>query len=206
MRKVVAPGKGTIFVDMKEDDDTGMQSIGPGQFVILAGPSGAGKDTLLADAKLACAGDTQIVFPRRIVTRPADASEDHKSVTDAEFDAALRGDAFAFWWEAHGYRYALPRSIDDDLRGGRMVVCNVSRAIVPELRRRYARVLSILITASESVLKHRLNRRARESDKAMAERLARNDRYAGFEADHVIETSGTPGQSLEAFLTILRSR
>jgi ribose 1,5-bisphosphokinase len=206
MRNPEGRGKGVIFIDMKEDDRDAAQSIGPGRLVVLAGPSGAGKDTLLAGAKLACAGDPQIVFPRRILTRVADGSEDHKSVTDAEFDAALRGDAFAFWWEAHGYRYALPRSIDHDLRCGRMVVCNVSRAIMPELRRRYARVLSILITASESVLKHRLNRRARESDKAMAERLARNDRYAGFEADHVVETTGTPGQSLEAFLTILRSR
>ena len=55
-------------------------------------------------------------------------------------------------------------------------------------------------------LKQRLDRRARESDEAMAERLARNDRYVDFEADHVIETTGTPAQSLEAFLTILRSR
>jgi hypothetical protein len=60
MRKVVARGKGAIFVDMKEDDDTGMQSIGPGQLVILTGQTVAGKDTLLAHAKLACAGDTQM--------------------------------------------------------------------------------------------------------------------------------------------------
>ena len=206
MRNPEGRGKSAVFIDMKKDDDSATRLIGPGRLVVLAGPSGAGKDTLLAGAKLTCMGDPRIVFPRRIVTRVADGSEDHKSVTDAEFDSASREHAFAFWWEAHGYRYALPRSIDDDLRGGRMVVCNVSRAIVPELRRRYARAFSILITASESVLKHRLNRRARESDKAMAQRLARNDRYSDFEADHVIETSGTPGQSLEAFLTILRRR
>jgi hypothetical protein len=103
------------------------------------------------------------------VTRPADASEDHKSVTGAEFDSALRKDAFAFSWKAHGYRYALPRSIDDDLRDGCMVVCKVSRA-------------------------------------AVAKRLGRNDRYMDFKADHVIETTGMPAQSIEAFLTILRSR
>jgi ribose 1,5-bisphosphokinase len=146
------------------------------------------------------------VFPRRIVTRPADASEDHKSVTGAEFDSALRKDAFAFSWKAHGYRYALPRSVDGDLRDGRIVVCNVSRAITPGLRQRYARVLSILVTAPESVLKQRLNRRARESDDAVAKRLGRNDRYMDFKADHVIETTGMPAQSIEAFLTILRSR
>ena len=81
-----------------------------------------------------------------------------------------------------------------------------SRAIMPELRQRYARVLSILVTAPESMLKQRLNRRARESDDAVAKRLSRNDHYTDFEADHVIETMGTPAQSLEAFLTILRNR
>jgi ribose 1,5-bisphosphokinase len=205
MRKPTARGKSAIFVAMKQDEHSATPPIGPGRLVVLAGPSAAGKDTLLANARLACAGDPNIVFPRRIVTRPADASEDHASLTDAEFDTALKEHAFAFWWEAHGYRYALPRSIEDDLRGSRTVLCNVSRAIVPELRSRFARLVSISVTAPESVLQERLNRRGREDGAARRERLARNDRYSDFDSDYVIETTGAPAQSLEALLTILRS-
>src|SRR5690242_17708145 len=109
MRKPAARGKSAMFVDMKQDDNSATRLIGRGRLVVLAGPSGAGKDTLIASAKHACMDDPQIVFPRRIVTRPADPSEDHKSLTDSEFDAALRENAFAFWWKAHGFRYALPR-------------------------------------------------------------------------------------------------
>ena len=44
--------------------------------------------------------------------------------------AGRRPGDFAFWWEAHGLKYALPAAIDDDIRAGRTVVCNVSRGIV----------------------------------------------------------------------------
>ena len=50
--------------------------------VLVVGPSGAGKDTLINAAKAALAGDDRFVFPRRVVTRPAvTALEDHDTVT-----------------------------------------------------------------------------------------------------------------------------
>ncbi len=52
-------------------------AIGPGRLVLVVGPSGAGKDTLIGLAQAACAEDGTIVFPRRVVTREASASEDN---------------------------------------------------------------------------------------------------------------------------------
>ena len=40
--------------------------IGPGRLVLVAGPSGAGKDTLIAHARAACRNDATVVFPRRM--------------------------------------------------------------------------------------------------------------------------------------------
>ncbi|MGA7013248.1 MAG: phosphonate metabolism protein/1,5-bisphosphokinase (PRPP-forming) PhnN, partial [Pseudolabrys sp.] len=51
--------------------------IGPGRLVLVVGPSGAGKDTVITGAKAACAADSTFVFPRRVVTRPASDAEDH---------------------------------------------------------------------------------------------------------------------------------
>jgi ribose 1,5-bisphosphokinase len=135
-----------------------------GCLVLVVGPSGAGKDTLLGAARAACAGDGTISFVRRVVTRQTSAAEDHASHTDAEFRQALADGAFSFWWEAHGLKYGVPVSIEADLAAGLTVVCNVSRAIVAHLRTRYPQCCVVLITAPEEVCRARVAARERTSD------------------------------------------
>src|SRR6266699_2369727 len=53
------------------------EPVGPGALVLVVGPSGAGKDTLIAMARASCADDAATVFPRRIVTRARSDAEDH---------------------------------------------------------------------------------------------------------------------------------
>jgi len=179
--------------------------IGPGALVVVVGPSGAGKDTLIALARVRCADDARIVFPRRIVTRPPSAAEDHDSVTPAQFDAAVGQGAYAFWWAAHGLKYALPAAIDTALRAGRTVACNVSRAVVHELRERYARVTVVLVTAPKEILLARLAARGRESGGDVAERLDRAESAASdFAPDVVIENIGDPKNGASQLAEVLR--
>ena len=186
----------------------GAPRIGPGALVVVVGPSGAGKDTLIAMARALCVQDLQIdpriVFPRRIVTRPASDAEDHESVTPVEFDAAIGRGAYAFWWEAHGLKYALSAAIDMELRGGKTVVCNVSRAVVSALRERYARVTVVLVTAPKDVLLARLAARGRESGGDVAER---SDRAAPavdeLKPDVVIENIGDPQMGARRLVAVL---
>ena len=153
--------------------ETNAGAIGPGKLVLVVGPSGAGKDTLLRLAQAACADDPSIVFVRRVVTREASDAEDNEQVSLEGFrDAQARG-AFAVHWEAHGHAYGLPRSIEDDIRAGRTVVANVSRTVLSALRHAYANVLVISITAPADVLAERLAMRKRSSDGNIAQRLAR---------------------------------
>jgi ribose 1,5-bisphosphokinase len=140
---------------------------------LVVGPSGAGKDTLIGLARAACADDGSIVFSRRVVTREASTFEDNESVSFEAFrQARARGD-FAVHWEAHGHGYALPRAIDDELRAGRTVVANVSRTVVDAVRRAYADVVVVSITAPPDILSQRLAMRARSSDGKIANRLNR---------------------------------
>src|SRR5258707_15462568 len=148
-------------------------AIGPGRLVLVVGPSGAGKDTLLGLAKSACAEDRSIVFPRRVITREASASEENEQVSAGTFQEALTRGEYAMHWEAHGHRYALSRAIDDEIRAGRTVVANVSRTIIAAMRRAYADVTVISITAPTNVLAERLAMRSRSSDGKLEHRLSR---------------------------------
>jgi ribose 1,5-bisphosphokinase len=150
------------------------EAIGPGRLVLVVGPSGAGKDTLLGLAKAACAEDANIVFPRRIVTRQASEFEDNEQISPDAFRQALAADAYAMHWEAHGHCYALPRAIDDDIRGGRIVIANVSRTVVAAMRAVYADVIVISITAPPEVLAQRVAARKRASDGNISQRLGRS--------------------------------
>ena len=147
--------------------------IGPGRFIVVVGPSGVGKDTLIGLARVACANDGNVVFPRRLVTREASPFEDNEQMNlDAFRQARARGD-FAVHWEAHGHCYALPRTIDDDIRAGRTVVANVSRRMVDAIRHVYADVTVVSITAPPEILSQRLAARARSSDGEIEHRLSR---------------------------------
>jgi len=148
-------------------------AIGPGRLILVVGPSGAGKDTLLGLAKFACAEDKDVVFPRRVVTREASAFEDNAQLSPEGFREALARGDFAMHWEAHGHSYGLPRAIDDDLRAGRSVVVNVSRTVIDAARRAYANVTVIAITAPPDVLAERLKMRARGSDGRVEPRMKR---------------------------------
>jgi ribose 1,5-bisphosphokinase len=149
-------------------------AIEPGKLVLVVGPSGAGKDTLLGLAKAACAGDATVVFPRRLITREASVSEDNEQLDVEAFRDALARGEFAAHWEAHGHSYALPAAVNDDIRAGRTVVANVSRTVIDALRRSYANVVVVAITAHPEVLAKRLAARGRGSDGRLDQRLSRS--------------------------------
>jgi len=166
-------------------------AIGPGRLVLVIGPSGAGKDTLLGLAKTACADDGNIVFPRRVITREASASEENEEVSIGRFQEALMRGDYAMHWEAHGHRYALPRGIDGEISAGRTIVANVSRTVVGAMRRAYADVAVVSITAPPNVLAERVAMRARSSDGTVENRLRRTVEDASAAPDVTIVNVGS---------------
>ena len=167
--------------------------IGPGAFVPVVGPSGAGKDSLLSIARRHFEGCQDVHFARRVITRPCDpASEAHDTLTEAGFEAAQAEGAFALSWRSHGLRYGIPRAVDDIVAGGGVVVANVSRGVLAEIARRYARTVPVFVTVASEVLAGRLAARGRESPQDIAARIARNEDYASLDADCVvIDNSGS---------------
>lgn len=178
--------------------------IGPGRLVLVVGPSGAGKDTLIGLAQAACADDGKIVFPRRLVTREASAFEDNEQVSFEDFRQARSKGEFAVHWEAHGHCYALPRAIDDDIRAGRTVVVNVSRTVVDAMRRAYVDVVVVSITAPPEILAERLAARARSSDGQIKHRLRRAVDDAAVAPDSTIINVGSAEDHMRDLLRTIR--
>jgi ribose 1,5-bisphosphokinase len=168
--------------------------------VLIVGPSGAGKDTLLAAAREALVGDPAVRFVRRVITRPADAGgEDHEAVTEAEF--AERD--FALQWQAHGLHYGIPADIVADLARGMTVVANVSRSVIARAAERFpTRVVEV--TAPPVLLAARLAARGREDADDVARRLARDVPLpAGVQVTRVMN-DGTLAEGIDRFITALR--
>lgn len=173
--------------------------------VLVVGPSGAGKDTLINAAKASLATDSRFVFPRRAVTRPALASlEDHDSVTPEEFALREANGAYALSWEAHGLRYGLPAEIEDEIAAGRIVVMNGSRTMVGAAQAKFPGTRIVLVEATPEVRAQRLAGRGRETAADIAARLSREVAVSIPNALHV-DNSGTVAEGASRFLAALRA-
>jgi ribose 1,5-bisphosphokinase len=138
--------------------------------VLVVGPSGAGKDTLLGIARTALAHNPKIRFVRRVITRPADpGGEDHEPVSESAFAAR----SFALQWQAHGLHYGIPADITEDFAQGRTVVANVSRGVIAQAAECYPASV-IEVTAPPHILAQRLAARGRETEDDVSKRLSRS--------------------------------
>lgn len=173
----------------------------------MVGPSGAGKDSLLAAARERLAGDSHFVFPRRVVTRPPGAvGEDYESVSPEQFLAEEKNGAFALAWRAHGFAYGVRKDILDALTEGRSVVANVSRTVAGYARSRFADVRVIEVTAPLSVLAHRLAARGRESETEIKARLLRATAQSLTDPEAMtVMNDGDLHVAVGAFLALLQS-
>lgn len=177
-----------------------------GYLVLVVGPSGAGKDSLLDGARAALADDPRFVFARREITRPADSGgEDHIAVTEAEFRERQAAGRYALSWDAHGLGYGIPKSLEGDLAAGRTVIANVSRGVLDAARGKYAHVAIVSITVSPEILAARLRARGRETEAQIEGRLARAAAFSVTGPDVIdIRNDGDLAESIAAFVAALR--
>lgn len=189
-------------------DDGIIPRVGGGGFVAVVGPSGAGKDTLIDLARRHFARNPKVAFPPRTITRPVDAGgEDHIAVDDETFDRQIAAGAFALYWHAHGLGYGISNSVDGIVSDGGVVVCNLSRSIVPALRIRYARRLIVSIAVNREALASRLMVRGRESAEQIAKRMERAAMEAPAGDDVLsIDNSGAPEAAAEILIREIEKR
>jgi len=177
----------------------------PGTLILVVGPSGVGKDSIIAGAADRFRGEPRIVFARRLITRPSEAGgEDHMALSAAEFSEWRGSGRLMLHWRAHGFDYGLPQVLAAELEAGRSVVANVSRTVVAEARARLAPVAVVAVTASRETLAARLAGRGRESAADIDSRLRRTGALASGEADFIIDNNGPLDAAIGRFVAVLR--
>lgn len=181
-----------------------VQKVGPGRFILVVGPSGAGKDTLMDLARVAFENDRRIIFARRVVTRQASSFERNEYVPRHEFDAARARNEFMVSWNAHGHDYGLRSSLDREIAAGLTVVANVSRTVVARLRRTYEHVVVVEVTAPVEILAARLSQRARPSDGDLPSRLKLLSAHEPFLPDLVLHNVGTVQDHADALCRAIK--
>lgn len=179
--------------------------LGPGRMVLVVGPSGAGKDTLMAALRARLAGRADVTFARRAITRAADAdAEDHDTLSRAEFDTAVAAGKAALAWEAHGLGYVIPQACDDLIRAGGTVIANGSRRVLKRAEEKYENAIVLLITAPVEVLAERLAARGRETREEIEARLKRADLEPENVANLIrIENTGTVDHAVDGMVAAL---
>ncbi len=142
-----------------------------GRVFAVVGPSGAGKDTLLAGA---IAAAPHLHWARRTISRPeAAGGEPFEGVSAEEFDFLSRAGVFAVEWPAHGLRYGIRKAEFDGLARGQDVLFNGSRAALGQAREVFGDLTVLRISAPSKALADRLAARGRETAAEIEARLAR---------------------------------
>jgi ribose 1,5-bisphosphokinase len=141
-----------------------------GRLIAVVGPSGAGKDSLIAAL---CAARPGLARARRVITRPPATSEPFDAVSPAEFERMRDAGAFALHWGAHGLHYGIPAGTVAQAEAGAEVIANLSRGALARAAEVYPALLVLSVTAPAPVLAARLDARGREARGEIARRLAR---------------------------------
>ncbi|MEM9715940.1 MAG: phosphonate metabolism protein/1,5-bisphosphokinase (PRPP-forming) PhnN [Pseudomonadota bacterium] len=143
-----------------------------GQLITIVGPSGAGKDAILALVKDAI---PDLVFVQRVITRPADGGfEDHIPVSEDEFAAMSQAGRFALEWQANGLSYGIPSAALDPVKAGKTVIFNGSRGAMKDILAAFPDVLVLSVEVGREMLRDRLLSRGRETPEQIEARLDRD--------------------------------
>lgn len=146
----------------------------PGRLIAVVGPSGVGKDSVMAGIHAALPG---LHLVRRVITRAPDlGGESYDAVSVPQFEDMIANGAFAIHWGAHGLHYGIPITVKYQLNKGTDCLVNFSRSALAAAARIFPRFVVLNITADPETLARRLEMRARETDAEIAKRLAQADK------------------------------
>ena len=146
-----------------------------GFLLVVSGPSGVGKGTLVDRLLAARAECTLSVSDTTRPRRPHESDGvQYHFVTRDEFERRRAAGQFLEWAEVHGHLYGTPRAfVEENLRNARVVVLEVDVQGGASVRRAQAGSVSVFICPpSIEALKQRLGGRGTDAPEVIERRLA----------------------------------
>lgn len=176
-----------------------------GRLILLVGPSGSGKDSLLQAARPVLEEQGVKIVRRTITRSPESLGEEAFGVSRQTFEHMQAQGDFALHWQANGLCYGIPRQIDDWLAAGDSVLVNGSRGHLEQARMLYPDLLAICLDVAPAVLRQRLLSRGRELPEEVEQRLARSAELSGAlpRGMRHLDNSGALERAVNALLAVL---
>ena len=146
----------------------------PGNLIVVAAPSGAGKSSLV---KALLELDSHVYPSISHTTRPPRGQEKHGReylfVSESEFDAMVKGNAFVEWAHVHGNRYGTSRrAIEERIAQGSDVILEIDFQGALQIKQAFANaVLVFILPPSWEELRSRLERRGEDTPEVIEVRL-----------------------------------
>lgn len=184
-----------------------------GAYILVVGPTGSGKNTLIAAAREAVPG---LAFAVSATTRPMREGEvdgvSYHFLTTEEFMRRVDAGAFLEWAEYGGNLYGTLRSeIEPAISAGKVILSDIELQGVRQVMKSLpaGEHVTVFIDAGPwEELVARITARGPMSDEDIAKRRAHYDEEAAFkdEADYVVSNrAGELEHAKEAFIGIIRS-
>ncbi len=146
----------------------------PGNLFVVAAPSGAGKSSLV---RALLELDSHVQPSVSHTTRAPRGQEKHGReyffVSETEFDAMVRADAFVEWAHVHKHRYGTSKkAIEERMAQGADVILEIDYQGALQIKQIFANAISIFILPpSWEELRSRLERRGEDSSEVIELRL-----------------------------------
>ena len=146
-----------------------------GRLIVVSGPSGAGKDTLIRAALEAI---PQLALIASATTREPREGEvdgiDHVFLSREEFERWIEEDRLLEWAEYSGNLYGTPRqSVEELLQKGRSVILRIELQGARKIKERRPDAVMVFVRApSLEETRRRLESRATETSESVENRMA----------------------------------
>ncbi|PMB51991.1 guanylate kinase [Fischerella thermalis CCMEE 5201] len=155
---------------------TTKDSPSSGKLIVLTGPSGVGKGTLMRSL---LARHPELYYSVSATTRSPRPGEidgkDYYFISRSKFEQLVAAGEFLEWAEFAGNYYGTPREpVINQICSGKLVLLEIELEGARQIRRSFPEALSIFILPpSFSELEKRIRTRGQDSEEAIARRLRR---------------------------------